>query len=327
MAEAGGFEAEIVISEDSRDVVQTCRCGNVLVEGSAKEVVLAGTCGTVMVRGNENDVDIAAVARIVVNGIDNEVAYAGSLTVEDKGSGNAILTRGAAAEGDGETDEGEEPMAVSDIVVAESSTEVARTCDDQRVRVDGSGNEVSLSGTCSRVSVNGSNNDVDVEAAGEIVLNGNENEVTYGGSPQIVDNGTGNTAVSLAGEVGDGSGDGNGEAPVEFVISQSSARVSGTCQGENVIIERAGNTVTLSGRCSTVTVNGQGNTIDIASVQAIVVRGAGNQITYGGSPEITDSGLGNQLMARWLDCGAAADGVGGSRGRSFNRVGSRGVGM
>ena len=170
-----------------------------------------------------------------------------SSSVEDKGSGNAILTRGAAAEDDGETDEGEEPMAAADIVVAESSTEVARTCDDQRVRVDGSGNEVSLSGTCSRVSVNGSNNDIAVE-------------------------------------VGDGNGDGNGEAPVEFVISQSAARVSRTCQGENVIIERVGNTVTLSGSCSTVTVNGQGNTIDIASVQAIVVRGAGNQITYGGSP-------------------------------------------
>ncbi len=93
-------------------------------------------------------------------------------------------------------------------------------------------------------------------------------------------------------------GAGDGDATAEIVISQTSANVSHQCQERDVTVDGAANTITLTGTCNAVVVNGAGNTIDIETASAIVVNGGGNNITYGGSPTITDNGLGNVITQR-----------------------------
>ena len=77
-----------------------------------------------------------------------------------------------------------------------------------------------------------------------------------------------------------------------------SAPISRTCQGNNVTVEGTGSQIVLSGNCNTLTVNGQGNQVDVEAVQAIVVNSDGNEIVYGGSPTIEDNGLGNIITPR-----------------------------
>lgn len=104
-------------------------------------------------------------------------------------------------------------------------------------------------------------------------------------------------------DTGDGdtdgdTGDGDGGDAAEIVISQMSTSVSHQCQGGNVVVEGASNSITLTGTCNEVVVNSAGNSIDIEAASAIIVNGGGNNITYGGSPTITDNGLGNVITQR-----------------------------
>lgn len=100
------------------------------------------------------------------------------------------------------------------------------------------------------------------------------------------------------GDDSDSEDSGSGEAPVELVISQVSQNISHTCQGGDVVVEGASNTITLTGNCNQLIVNSAGNTINVDSAALIVINGGGNTITYGGSPAITDNGLANTLTQK-----------------------------
>lgn len=72
-----------------------------------------------------------------------------------------------------------------------------------RVMVNGSGNEVSITGVCSQITVNGHRNKLAAVAAAEIITYGTQNEVTYsklanGKKPVVTDTSGSNTVTKAA---------------------------------------------------------------------------------------------------------------------------------
>ena len=72
-----------------------------------------------------------------------------------------------------------------------------------RVMVNGSRNELTITGVCSQIMVNGHGNQVSAVAAAEIVTYGSQNEVTYtkfanGNRPIVTDSSGSNTVEKVA---------------------------------------------------------------------------------------------------------------------------------
>ena len=99
--------------------------------------------------------------------------------------------------------------------VIESSEKLTLKCDKyNRVTINGSDNEVSISGVCSQIMVNGRMNRITAVAASEITLFGAENTVQYskyanGKKPVVTDTSKTNTVTKVAATDANTSASGN----------------------------------------------------------------------------------------------------------------------
>lgn len=87
----------------------------------------------------------------------------------------------------------------------------------------------------------------------------------------------------------------NQSAPVMTTRTQTL-----NCAGRNMTITGSGGRVNLLGRCPSLTVSGNGNTVSIEQAGKIAVRGNGNTVTwrktlYGSRPVLRLSGSGNRV--------------------------------
>ncbi|TNF25873.1 MAG: DUF3060 domain-containing protein [Deltaproteobacteria bacterium] len=105
-----------------------------------------------------------------------------------------------------------------------------------------------------------------------------------------------------------------------FTVDKAAQTVSHDCSdGESVVVNGAQNTVTLTGNCGGVTVNGaynkvsiahvpdltvngQSNTVDVDAVAKVSMSGANNTVTWKKAidetkkaPAVTKSGMGNTV--------------------------------
>ena len=90
------------------------------------------------------------------------------------------------------------------------------------------------------------------------------------------------------------------EIPPGDLITYGSmgARTQIDCEnGKTLDVSGSNNTLTVVGRCASVSVGGADNTITLARVdEQLTVEGFNNTITYrDGEPEIDDAGEGNRI--------------------------------
>ncbi|MBU3751148.1 MAG: DUF3060 domain-containing protein [Mycobacterium sp.] len=90
------------------------------------------------------------------------------------------------------------------------------------------------------------------------------------------------------------------EGPAGDLITYGSmgARTQIDCEnGKTLDVSGSNNTLTVVGRCASVSVGGADNTITVAQVDdQLTVDGINNTITYrAGEPKITDAGKGNRI--------------------------------
>jgi hypothetical protein len=88
-----------------------------------------------------------------------------------------------------------------------------------------------------------------------------------------------------------------GQRPVVEGMSQ---RLTAACGTEGAKVQGMGNTVTLTGPCSTVLVEGSDNTVHIATLGRLTVAGMNNKVYWsagidGAAPKITKEGIGNTV--------------------------------
>ena len=86
-----------------------------------------------------------------------------------------------------------------------------------------------------------------------------------------------------------------GQRPVVEGMSQ---RLTVACGTEGAKVQGMGNTVTLTGACATVLVEGSDNTVHIATLGRLTVAGMNNKVYWtsgidGATPKITKEGVGN----------------------------------
>jgi hypothetical protein len=100
-----------------------------------------------------------------------------------------------------------------------------------------------------------------------------------------------------------------GQRPVVEGMSQ---RLTVACGTEGAKVQGMGNTVTLTGPCSTVLVEGSDNTVHIAMLGRLTVAGMNNKVFWtagigGSTPKITKEGIGNTVSQKTpADTGAPA---------------------
>ena len=100
-----------------------------------------------------------------------------------------------------------------------------------------------------------------------------------------------------------------GQRPVVEGISQ---RLNVACGTEGAKVQGMGNTVTLTGTCSTVLVEGSDNTVHVATLGRLTVAGMNNKVYWtagidGAAPKITKEGIGNVVEKKTpADTGAPA---------------------
>jgi hypothetical protein len=88
-----------------------------------------------------------------------------------------------------------------------------------------------------------------------------------------------------------------GQRPVVEGISQ---RLTLACASGGAHVQGSGNTVTLTGPCESVLVEGQNNTVHIATLGSLKVAGMGNKVYWsagigGATPKVTKEGMGNTV--------------------------------
>src|SRR5687768_15593406 len=88
-----------------------------------------------------------------------------------------------------------------------------------------------------------------------------------------------------------------GQRPVVEGMSQ---RLTVACGTEGAKVQGMGNTVTLTGPCPTVLVEGSDNTVHIAMLGRLTVAGMNNKVFWtggidGATPKITKEGVGNTV--------------------------------
>jgi DUF3060 family protein len=81
-----------------------------------------------------------------------------------------------------------------------------------------------------------------------------------------------------------------------ITINESGLTKTLDCAGQGVVISGSANTLTFTGTCASVSVNGSRNEISIADVGAIAVNGSFNTITWSdGDPTTSNNGQGNSI--------------------------------
>jgi len=88
-----------------------------------------------------------------------------------------------------------------------------------------------------------------------------------------------------------------GQRPVVEGISQ---RLTVACASGGAHVQGSGNTVTLTGPCESVLVEGQNNTVHVATLGSLKVAGMGNKVYWsagigGATPKVTKEGMGNTV--------------------------------
>ncbi len=88
-----------------------------------------------------------------------------------------------------------------------------------------------------------------------------------------------------------------GDRPVVEGMSQ---RLTVACGSEGAKVQGMGNTVTLTGPCATVLVEGSNNTVHIAMLGRLTVAGMNNKVFWtagidGATPKVTKEGVGNTV--------------------------------
>jgi hypothetical protein len=91
-----------------------------------------------------------------------------------------------------------------------------------------------------------------------------------------------------------------GQRPVVEGMSQ---RLTVACGTEGAKVQGMGNTVTLTGTCATVLVEGSDNTVHIATLGRLTVAGMNNKVYWtsgidGATPKITKEGVGNVVAKK-----------------------------
>ena len=91
-----------------------------------------------------------------------------------------------------------------------------------------------------------------------------------------------------------------GQRPVVEGMSQ---RLTVACGIEGAKVQGMGNTVTLTGTCATVLVEGSDNTVHIATLGRLTVAGMNNKVYWtsgidGAAPKITKEGIGNTVLKK-----------------------------
>jgi hypothetical protein len=84
------------------------------------------------------------------------------------------------------------------------------------------------------------------------------------------------------------------------VVEGSSQRLTVACGADGAKVQGLGNTVTLTGPCATVLVEGSNNTVHIATLGRLTVAGMNNKVYWtagidGAAPKITKEGFGNTV--------------------------------
>ena len=82
------------------------------------------------------------------------------------------------------------------------------------------------------------------------------------------------------------------------VVEDMSQRLTVACGTEGAKVQGMGNTVTLTGACATVLVEGSDNTVYIATLGRLTVAGMNNNVYWtsgidGATPKMTKEGVGN----------------------------------
>ncbi len=109
---------------------------------------------------------------------------------------------------------------------------------------------------------------------------------------RAVDGGsTGDAGTPVPSETSEQSGGG-----ATVTINESGLTRSVDCAGQGVVISGSANTLTFTGTCTSVAVNGSRNEITIADVGEIAVNGSFNTITWAaGDPKTSNNGQGNSI--------------------------------
>jgi Protein of unknown function (DUF3060) len=196
------------------------------------------------------------------------------------------------------------PLAAID-VVGNGRTDTI-DCGGQNVRLGGSSNNITLTGTCPRLDVTGSNNTVNVEALEAVDVTGAANTIIWqrslvGDQPRLGSTGFGNTLVQ--------SGEAAPAEPTEgmpleippleipplevpslaittHMVVNNGEELSFDC-GDAGIVMLIGhnNRLTLTGTCGALNVLGSSNQVWVQRAHAIEVAGEANAVIWEGGPD------------------------------------------
>ncbi|WP_436790437.1 DUF3060 domain-containing protein [Yinghuangia sp. YIM S10712] len=89
----------------------------------------------------------------------------------------------------------------------------------------------------------------------------------------------------------------------DLVVSADSTPPSTDCTGRDVRVTGEGITITLTGTCRNLTIEGDGNSVETGWFDTVTVTGSDNLLLYGVKPDgtkpaITDNGAGNRILKR-----------------------------
>jgi Protein of unknown function (DUF3060) len=193
-------------------LAQTIACGDqdVVLGGSVNTITLTGACPKIEITGSRNVITVEAVGAIEINGTANSVGWSRSLggatpRVGTTGLGNRVFRADAPPPAEPvlvvpaepvPVLEPSTPLDVAPVTLLDSGIEQTLECQDGSVDLLGSGNRLTLVGTCHEVRVAGSANQVWVQRVTSIEVTGSASTVTWQDGPD--DSGT-EPAVSVLG--------------------------------------------------------------------------------------------------------------------------------
>jgi hypothetical protein len=188
----GTANASAAIEIVGNGLQQTVACGdqNIALGGAGNTIVLTGSCPRLDVSGTGNVVSVEAVGRIEITGTSNSVGWVRSLAGNQPGQnltglGNRVFHIDAVIpvpvpEPAPEPAPDPLPLVVLPVHnVLESGLELTFDCGDGLLNLVGSGNLLTLTGTCQHLNVLGSNNQIWVQRVMAIDVLGGSNAVTW----------------------------------------------------------------------------------------------------------------------------------------------------
>ena len=193
-------------------------------------------------------------------------------------------------------------------------------CDGQDVEINGNDSSVILTGNCGSVNVAGNGNVVSIEATANIKVLGNGNKVTWarstsGDKPGIMALGDGNTVEQGASaSPTTESSEGESKAELEsndtvvvvgpsLVLINNGVRKTYNCNGRDVSVNGNKCELVFEGRCGSISVNGNKNTVHVDAAASIAVTGNKNRVTWSAgvdssSPSVSNLGNKNSIAKK-----------------------------